>query len=94
MVGINTAILSRSGGNQGIGFAIPINMAKDIIGQLMQSGSVTRGHVGVMIQPLDRELAKSFGLNSDDGVLIGEVVQNSPAEKAGLKAGDIILRLN
>ena len=90
VVGINSAILSRSGGNVGIGFSIPVNMAKRIYTELVAKGKVTRGWLGVSIQPLTPELAKSFGLKEPKGVLIADVVQDSPAEKAGLAAGDII----
>lgn len=88
VVGINTAIIA---GGQGIGFAIPINMAKGIITQLRDSGKVTRGYLGVRFQPLTADLAKSFGLESDKGALIANVEKDTPADKAGLKAGDIIL---
>jgi serine protease Do len=88
VVGINTAIIA---GGQGIGFAIPINMAKGIIAQLRDSGKVTRGYLGVRFQPLTPDLAKSFGLESEKGALIANVEKDTPAEKAGLKAGDVIL---
>jgi serine protease Do len=88
VVGINTAIVA---GGQGIGFAIPINMAKQIIPQLRDEGHVTRGWLGVTVQSLNAELAESFGLDSTHGVLINEIVKNSPADKAGLQRGDIIL---
>jgi serine protease Do len=88
VIGINTAIIA---GGQGIGFAIPINMAKGIVTQLRDSGKVTRGYLGVRFQPLTTDLAKSFGLESDKGALIANVEKDTPAEKAGLKAGDIIL---
>jgi serine protease Do len=88
VVGINSAIIS---GGQGIGFAIPVNMAKSIIDQLKEEGKVTRGWLGVMIQPVTANLAKSFGLENERGALISEVVTMSPAEKAGLQPGDIIL---
>lgn len=91
VIGINTAIASRSGGYQGIGFAIPINMARSIMEQIMSKGKVTRGWLGVQIQPVTPELAKSFGLGDVRGALIADVAPNSPADKAGLKQGDIIL---
>ena len=87
VVGINTAIIA---GGQGIGFAIPVNMAKEIIPQLKEKGKVSRGWFGVVVQPVTQELAQSFGLGEMKGVLISEVIKNSPAEKAGLKSGDII----
>lgn len=88
VVGINSAIVS---GGQGIGFAIPVNMAKEVIEQLKAEGRVTRGWLGVMIQPVTANLAKSFGTEDEKGALISEVVAGSPAAKAGLKPGDIIL---
>jgi serine protease Do len=88
VIGINTAIIA---GGQGIGFAIPINLAKGIIAQLRDSGKVTRGYLGVRFQPLTADLAKSFGLESEKGALIAHVEKDTPAEKAGLKAGDVIL---
>jgi serine protease Do len=91
VIGINTAIVA---GGQGIGFAIPINMAKTIISQLKEKGKVTRGWLGVVIQPITPELAKSFGLKSEAGALVSEVVKDSPAQKAGLKSGDIITEFN
>lgn len=87
VIGINSAIIA---GGQGLGFAIPVNMAKGIIGQLKEDGKVTRGWLGVMIQPVTPNLAKSFGLEDENGALISEVVAESPAEKAGLKPGDVI----
>lgn len=91
VVGINTAIFSPSGGNVGIGFAIPINMAKRLIPQLKETGSVTRGWLGVMIQPITKELAQSFDLPSEEGALVADVVEGSPAEKSGIKRGDVII---
>ena len=88
VIGINTAIIA---GGQGIGFAIPINMAKGIVNQLRDSGKVTRGYLGVRFQQLTTDLAKSFGLESDKGALIASVEKDTPADRAGLKAGDIIL---
>jgi serine protease Do len=93
-VGMNTAIYSRSGGYMGIGFAIPINMAKAIKDQLIQTGSVTRGYVGIVIQDLTPELAKSFGLDNHQGILVAQVSEDSPAEKAGLKQGDVIVEFS
>ena len=88
VVGINTAIIASG---QGIGFAIPVNMAKQIIPQLRDEGRVTRGWLGVTVQALNKELADSFGLDSTHGALVNEVVEGSPADKAGLKRGDIIV---
>jgi serine protease Do len=93
-VGINTAIVSQTGGSMGIGFAIPINMVKTIYKQLKEKGSVTRGYLGIIIQQLDPDLAKSFGLDINKGILIAEVAKDSPAAKAGLKSGDVIVELN
>jgi serine protease Do len=90
VVGINTAIVAQG---QGIGFAIPINLAKEILPQL-KSGKVTRGWLGVMIQDITPELAESFGIKQTKGVLVGDVVQDGPADKAGLKRGDIVTALN
>jgi len=94
VVGINTALFSRTGGYMGIGFAIPVNMAKSIEKQLQNQGKVTRGWLGVVIQNVDKKLADSFGLKEAGGILISEVQENSPASKAGLKQGDVIIRLN
>jgi serine protease Do len=93
-IGINTAILSRDGGYNGIGFAIPMNMAKQICGQLMEHGTVTRGFLGVIIQPLTPELANSFGLGDATGVLIGDVSSDGPAARIGLQRGDVIVKFN
>lgn len=94
VIGINTALFSRTGGYMGIGFAIPINMAKSIESQLQKHGKVTRGWLGVVIQDVNEDLAESFGLKSPGGILISEVQQNSPASAAGLRQGDIITHLN
>ena len=91
VIGINTAIIA---GGQGIGFAIPINMAKGIITQLRENGKVIRGYLGVQIQAITPELAKSFNLDAEKGALISDVVKDSPADKAGLKAGDIVLEFD
>jgi serine protease Do len=94
LIGINTAILSRSGGNQGIGFAIPSNMARDVMTSLVKDGHVTRGYLGVMIQDVTPALAKEFKLKSTTGALVGDVSPGTPAEKAGIKSGDVILEFN
>jgi len=90
-VGMNTAIFSQSGGYMGIGFAIPINMAKAIKDQLIQTGSVIRGYLGIIIQDLTPDLAKSFGLEDHKGILVAQVTEDSPADKAGLEQGDVII---
>ncbi len=94
LVGINTAIFSRTGGYQGIGFAVPSNMAKSVMTQLINEGKVTRGWLGVTIQNLTPELAAEFGLESSAGALVTEIFTGSPAEKAKMKRGDIILEVN
>lgn len=94
VIGINTAIVSKSGGYLGIGFAIPSNMAKNIMKQIMENGSVNRGFLGVALQPIDQDMADAFGLEKPEGALVSEVVKGSPAEKAGLKQGDIIVEYN
>jgi serine protease Do len=94
VVGINSAIFSRSGGNVGIGFAIPIDLAKPVVAQLKTTGKVTRGWLGVMIQDVTRELAPSFGLKEPTGALIADVTKGSPADKAGLERGDVITAFN
>ncbi len=91
VVGINTAIVA---GGQGIGFAIPVNMAKQIIPQLRDDGRVTRGYLGVAVQVVTDELAESFGLKETKGALVNEVMADSPAAEAGIKRGDIILEFN
>jgi serine protease Do len=94
VVGINTAIFSESGGYMGIGFAIPINMAMSIQKQLIATGKVRRGYLGVSIQDLTPELAKSFGLSGQEGVLVAGVAPKTPAASAGFKAGDVIIEFN
>lgn len=94
VIGINTAIVSRTGGYMGIGFAIPSNMAKNVMDQLINKGSVTRGFLGVSLQPVDKDIAAGFNLDKAEGVLISDVVKDSPADKAGIKQGDIILEYN
>ena len=94
LIGINTAIFSRSGGYQGIGFAVPSNMARLVMDQLIQKGKVTRGWLGVTIQEITPELSQKFGLKTAKGALVGDVAKGSPAEKGGLKRGDVILEFN
>ncbi len=94
LIGINTAILSRSGGNQGIGFAIPTDLARGVMTSLINYGKVSRGYLGVMIQNLTPTLAKEFKLKNDHGALVGDVVPDSPAAKAGIKSGDVVLEYN
>jgi serine protease DegQ len=93
LIGINSAIYSPNGGSLGIGFAIPVSTAKKIMEQIIQSGSVVRGWIGVAVQDLTPELLESFKLGETQGVLIAEVVRGSPADKAGVKAGDILLSI-
>ena len=93
-VGINTALFSKTGGYMGIGFAIPINMAKSIEKQLKEHGKVTRGWLGVVIQNVDKDLANSFGLKKAGGILVSEVQKDSPASAAGIKRGDVIIELD
>ena len=95
LVGINTAILASGGtGNVGIGFAIPINMVRELTSQLIEYGEVRRGMLGVIMQNLTPELASAFGLDMHQGVVISQVVENSAASKAGLKAGDVVAEIN
>lgn len=92
VVGINTAIFSRTGGYMGVGFAIPVDLAKSIADQLIKKGSVTRGYLGIVIQNLTPDLAESFSLTEKKGILVAQVSENSPAERAGFKIGDLIVR--
>jgi serine protease Do len=94
LIGINTAIISGGGGNEGVGFAIPVNMARDVIEQIVEHGKVIRGYLGVSIQGVDPDMAKAFGLSQGGGALIGDVTPDGPAAKAGLERGDIVLELN
>jgi serine protease Do len=95
LIGINTAILSRTGGNQGIGFAIPANLARDVMESLIQDGRVTRGYMGVMIQDVTPALAREFKLqDGKGGALVGDVTPKGPAEKAGIQSGDVITEFN
>src|SRR5579864_683327 len=94
LIGINTAILSRSGGNIGIGFAIPVNMAHGVMDQLIKYGSVKRGLLGVSIYTVTPDIAQSLGLANAQGALVSQVVDGSPAEKAGIHTGDVITSVN
>ncbi len=94
LVGINTAIFSRSGGNNGVGFAVPVNLARFVMERLVTDGKVTRGYLGVMIQPVTPDLAKAFDVTDAVGALVGQVNEGSPADKAGLKEGDVITQFN
>ena len=94
LVGINTAIFSRSGGSQGIGFAIPANLARSILDELVTHGRVIRGWLGIEAQELNQELAASFGLQAPAGVIIAGVVSQGPADRAGLKPGDVLLEVD
>lgn len=94
LIGINTAIFSRTGGYQGIGFAVPSNMAQLVMEHLVKKGKVTRGWLGITIQQVTPELAKQFGIKEPKGALVSDITRNSPAEKAGLKRGDVIVELN
>jgi serine protease Do len=95
LVGLNTFIISRSGGNQGVGFAVPINLARSVMERLVTDGKVVRGFLGVKLQPLvTAELAKQFGLPNQNGALVSEVMPDTPAAKAGLKEGDFIVEFN
>jgi len=94
VIGINTAIMSQSGGNIGIGFAIPINMARKVMEDLIYSGKVSRGWLGIEMQPLSKSLGEALGLKDNNGVLAKKVMKDAPADKAGLKSGDVILEAN
>jgi serine protease Do len=91
VIGVNTLIFSPSGGNVGIGFAIASNLAKDVVTQLIEKGSVERGWLGVVIQPVDEDIAKALGLEEAKGALVNSVQAGSPAERAGIRAGDVIV---
>jgi len=94
LIGINTAIFSGSGGNLGIGFAIPVNMARGIMEQILKTGKVSRGYLGIIIQDLTPDLANAFKLSSTDGVLVGDVTPDSPGANAGLQKGDVVVAVN
>jgi serine protease Do len=94
VVGINSQIYSRTGGFMGLSFAIPIDLAMNVASQIRDTGSVSRGYLGVLIQDVDRDLAESFGLDQPRGALVSKVLPDTPAERAGLQAGDIIVSFN
>jgi serine protease Do len=95
LLGINTAIFSRTGGNQGIGFAVPANLAREVMQSLREKGRVVRGYIGASVQPLTPELAEAMKLKGQPtGALVGEIVPNSPSQKAGIKTGDVITAVN
>jgi serine protease Do len=95
LVGINTAILSHgSGGNQGIGFAIPMNLARQVMSQLLDHGKVTRGYLGVVVQPISPAMARALGQSEPKGALVGDVSAKGPAQAGGVERGDIIVELN
>ena len=90
VVGVNTAIFSPSGGNVGIAFAIPASTAKEVVAELIEDGAVTRGWLGVRIQNVTPDIADSLGLAAAEGAIVSEPQQNSPADKAGIRSGDVI----
>lgn len=95
LIGINTAILGdQAGGNLGIGFAVPINTAAGVITQIVQYGNVERGQLGVEVQDIDSAMARDFGIKPNEGAIINQILAGSPAEKAGVEAGDIIVKMN
>ena len=94
LIGINTAIYSQSGGSMGIGFAIPVSLARNVMEQIIRSGTVTRGWVGVEVQEITPDLAESFHLADTKGVLVAGIQRGSPADKAGFKPGDVLLDVN
>jgi serine protease Do len=94
VIGMNTAIATNTGGHMGIGFAIPSNLLKEVMQELIETGHLTRGYLGVALQPVDADIATAVGLEKPQGVLVSEVLPDSPAEKAGLRSGDVILELD
>jgi serine protease Do len=94
LIGINTAILSHSGGSQGVGFAIPVNLAKRMMDQIVEHGYVVRGFLGASIQDVTPTMAKALGMNNAEGVLIGDVTAKGPSAQAGLKPGDVVIKMN
>jgi len=93
LIGVNSAIFSKSGGSLGIGFAIPASLAKQVMEQIIQHGAVTRGWIGVEVQDITPELAESFKLPAPNGALIAGVLRGGPADKAGVKPGDILMEV-
>ena len=94
LIGINTAIYSQSGGNIGIGFAIPSNMAREVTNQIIEHGEVRRGYIGAKFQDLDRALIEAFGLSVEKGAVVVSVLSGSPSDQAGLEAGDVVVSVN
>lgn len=94
LVGINTAIVSRTGGSQGVGFAVPGDLARNVMQSILDKGRVIRGHLGVIVQPVTSDLAETFGLKSTDGALVTEVTPQSPAANTGVQRGDVITHVN
>jgi serine protease DegQ len=94
LIGVNTLIFSRSGGYQGIGFAIPVSLAKRVLEQIIETGTVTRGWFGVEVAPVSPELAESLGLKNTQGAIVGAIERGSPAEKSGMRLGDVIVSIN
>lgn len=94
LVGINTAIFSKSGGSQGIGFAIPVKLAMDVMQAIIEHGQVIRGWLGIEVQPLTPELAESFGMDGRPGIVVAGIYRDGPAQKAGLQPGDLILSID
>jgi len=94
LIGINTLIFSRSGGYQGIGFAIPVSLAKRVMEQIIETGSVTRGWFGIEVTDITPELAQSLGLNNTRGAIVGAIERGSPAQKGGIRLGDVLVAIN
>ena len=94
LIGINTAIFSKSGGSQGIGFAIPVKLALEVMKSIVEHGQVIRGWLGIEVQPLSQELAESFGMQDRPGIVVAGIFREGPAQKAGLQLGDVIMSIN